>query len=66
MLANIIYKKSIIKNCNVFINRKNLHNQPIDSDIKRYEEIRKINNRARRITILDVYLIMNTSKIITD
>ena len=33
--------KGIIKNCNVIINGKNFYDQPIDSDIKRYEEIRK-------------------------
>ena len=34
--------KGIIKNCNVIINGKNVHDQPIDSDIKRYEEIGKL------------------------
>ena len=33
--------KCIIKNYNVVINGKNSYDQPIDSDIKRYEEIRK-------------------------
>ena len=32
----------IIKNHNVVINGKNFYDQPIDSDIKRYEEIRKL------------------------
>ena len=32
----------IIKNHNVVINGKNFYGQPIDSDIKRYEEIRKL------------------------
>ena len=31
--------KDIIKNYNVIINGKNFFDQPIDSDIKRYEEI---------------------------
>ena len=34
--------KSIIKNYNVVVNRKNFYDQPIDSDIKRYEEVRKL------------------------
>ena len=34
--------KGITNNYNVIINRKNFCDQPIDSDIKRYEEIRKI------------------------
>ena len=32
----------IIKNYNVIINGKNFYDQPINSDIKRYEEIRKL------------------------
>ena len=42
MLENIIYQKVIIKNYNVIINGKNVYDQEIDSDIKRYEEIRKL------------------------
>ena len=34
--------KGIFKNYNVIINRKNFHDQPFDSDIKRYEKIRKL------------------------
>ena len=34
--------KGIIKNCNVIINGKNFYDQTINSDIKKYEEIRKI------------------------
>ena len=34
--------KSIIKNINVTINGKNFYDQPIDADIKRYKEIRKL------------------------
>ena len=37
--------KDIIKNYNVIINGKNFCNQPIDSDIKRYEEIGKLTTR---------------------
>ena len=38
----IIYQKVIINNYNVIINGKNFYDQPIDSDVKRYEEIRKL------------------------
>ena len=34
--------KGIIKSYNVVINGKNVYDQAIDSDIKRYEEIRKL------------------------
>ena len=34
--------KARIKNYNVIINGKNFYDQPIDSDIKRYKEIRKL------------------------
>ena len=34
--------KSIIKNCNVTKNKKKLYDQAIDSNIKRYEEIREL------------------------
>ena len=32
----------IIKNHNIIINEKNGYDQPIDSDIKHYEEIRRL------------------------
>ena len=35
-------QKGIINSCNAIINGKNFYDQPIDSDIKRYEEIRKL------------------------
>ena len=34
--------KGIAKNYHFIISRKNFYNQPIDSDIKRYKEIRKL------------------------
>ena len=34
--------KGIVKNCNIIINGKNFYDQEIDSDIKQYEEIRKL------------------------
>ena len=42
MAGNSYLPKGIIKNYNVVINRKKFYNQTIDSDIKRYEEIRKL------------------------
>ena len=35
-------QKGIIDNYNFIINGKNFYDQPIDSDIKRYQEIRKL------------------------
>ena len=35
-------RKGIIDNYNIIINGKNFYDQAIDSDIKRYEEIRKL------------------------
>ena len=40
--------KGIIKNYDVINNGKIFYNIPIDSDIKQYKEIKKVNNRARR------------------
>ena len=34
--------KGIIKNHNVIINGKNFYDQPINSDIKRYKEVRNL------------------------
>ena len=39
--------KGIIKNYNIIINGKKFYDQPIDSDTKRYKEIKKVNNRSR-------------------
>ena len=39
--------KGVIKNYNVNITEKKLYSWPIDSDIKRYKEIRKVKHRAR-------------------
>ena len=35
-------RKGIIDNYNAIINAKNFHNQPIDSNMKRHKEIRKL------------------------
>ena len=45
MLENIIYQdiyQGIIKNYHVIINGKNFYDQAVDSDIKQYEEIKKL------------------------
>ena len=34
--------KEIFDNCTVLINRKNFYDQPVDSDVKRYGEIRQL------------------------
>ena len=39
--------KGIIKNYNAIINRKNCHDKPINSDEKRYEEIKKLTTGQR-------------------
>ena len=39
--------KGIIDNYNFIINGKNFYDQPVYSDIQRYEEVRKINNRTK-------------------
>ena len=41
-LEDVIYKKVLWITQNVIISRKNFSDQPIDSDIKRYEEIKKL------------------------
>ena len=65
--ANIFYlPKAIIKSCNFIINGKNFYDQAIDSDIKRYKEIRNYQQDKAKITLLDVYEIMIISKIIID
>ena len=46
--------KGILKNY-VIINRKNFYHQAIDSDIKRYDQIRKLTTGQGEDYILDVY-----------
>ena len=54
--------KGIIKNYNVIVNGKNLYNQPIDSDLKQYEEFKKLTTgQGKGYTILLKY---DMSKII--
>ena len=50
--------KGIINNYNVIISRKNFYDQPVDSDIKRYEEIKKLATGQGEITLLKVYQII--------
>ena len=38
----MLLTKCIIKSYNVIINRKSFYDQPIDSDTKQYEKIRKL------------------------
>ena len=38
--------KGVIKNYHVIINGKNFHDQPVDSDIKRYEGINRVINKT--------------------
>ena len=45
----------IIKNYKMIINGKNFYDKPINSDIKRYEEIKKIEQDKVRIILMDVY-----------
>ena len=47
--------KGIIDNYNVIINGKSFFDQAIDSDIKRYKEIRKLTTGQVKITLLDFY-----------
>ena len=42
MLKNIIYQKAQSKSYNVIRNGENFCDQQIDSDIKQYDEIRKL------------------------
>ena len=60
--------KDIIKNYNLIINEKNFYDQAIDSDIKRYEEIRKLKTgKSDDYTtrcLLDYYYIKNHWRLI--
>ena len=50
----------------MIMNGKNYYDQPVDSDIKRFEYIRKLTTGKLKITLPDVYYIMNTPEIIID
>ena len=52
MMENDLELKDIIKNYNNIINGKNVYDQPTDSDIKRYKEIRKLTTGNKVKTIL--------------
>ena len=48
--------KGIIKNYNIIINGKNFYDKAIDSDIKRYKEIRKLTTgQGGDYILLNVY-----------
>ena len=61
--------KGIIKNYNIIINGKNFYDHAIDSDIKRYEEIRKLTTAQGEDYstgfLLDYDYIRNHDKLIT-
>ena len=44
-----------LKLYSVIINRKNIYVQTIDSDLKPYEQIRKLQQYKVKIILLDVY-----------
>ena len=60
--------KGIIKKYNVIINGKNFHDQPIDSDIKRFKEIRELTTgQSKDFTtrcLLDYEYIKNHDRLI--
>ena len=64
---NFCLPKGIIKNYNVIINGKNFYDQPMDSDIKRYEEIRKLKTRQDEVYttgyLLDYEYVKNHYKV---
>ena len=52
--------KGIIRNYNVIIDEKNFDDQPIDSDIKRYKEIKNLTT----LCLLDYHCIKNHYRLI--
>ena len=46
-LEGIIYQKVLLRIITSLSMEKTFYEQPIDSDIKRYKEIKKVKNRAR-------------------
>ena len=58
--------KGIIGNYNVIINEKHFYDQPIDSDINWYEEIRKLTTRQGEDYTTGWLLDYDYSKIIID
>ena len=62
------FPNGTIKNYNIIINGKNFYDQPIDSDIKRYKNIRKLaTEQGEDYTtgcLLDYYYIKNCYKLI--
>ena len=62
--------KGVTENYNAIINGKNFYDQPIDSDIKRNEEIRKLTTGQGDVyttgCLLDYYYIKNHHRLIAD
>ena len=58
--------KGIIKIYNIFLNGKSFYDQPIDSDIKRYTEIRKLTAGQGKDYITKYLLEYEDIKIIID
>ena len=56
--------KGTIKNYNVIFNGKNFYDHSIGSDIKLYEEIRKLTTGQGQCYTTHVHYIMNTSTIV--
>ena len=59
--------KCIIDNYNIIINKKPRYGQPVDSNIKRYEEIRKLTGQGEEYTpgcLLGYEYIKNRFKLI--
>ena len=68
MLKVVYYlPKGVIKEYNVIISGKNFYDQPIDSDIKRYEEIKLTTRKGEYFTtgcLLDYEYIKNHYRLI--
>ena len=59
--------KGVIKTYNTIINGKNFHDQPMDSDIKRWEETKLTTGQCEYYTtgcLLDYYYIKNHYRLI--
>ena len=65
-LEDITHQKVILKIIMTSSIGKHFYDQPIDSDIKRYEELRKIITRQGEDYNTELYWIMNASRIFID
>ena len=57
-----VLSKGIIKNYNVIINRNNVYDQSVDSDIKWFKEIRKLTTEEDGDHVLGCFLDHNCIK----